>query len=139
MSSYSLCLTRQISTLVYGSEAAEKCKQLDVHAAFLNVMVLLCANVGIPGTQYTEVLFFASAKLARMHAVVHHPKPAGYSVRQAEVFLACHQPDDSLDALASDLEKHRQWCNGMKPLLERYQANSFGSVCALGDLGALPS
>lgn len=139
MSSYSLRLTRQISTLVYGAEAAEKCKQLDVLAAFLNVMVLLCANVGVSGTQYTNVLFFASAKLARMHAVVLHPKPAGYSVRQAEVFLACQQTDESLDIIASELEKHRQWCNGMRPLLERYQANRFGSVCALGDLGALPS
>ena len=129
-SSYSSDLALQIATLMTGLKAAEKSKQLDIQVAFLNVMVLLAAHVVPSDPQFKSTGSSAYDKLAALHAMVHHPKPAGYSVRQAEFYLACQQSNEVHDIIASELERHRQWCNGMKPLLERYQANSFGNLCA---------
>lgn len=126
--SYSSCLERQIATLIHAQEAAEKCNQVDVHVAFLNVMVLLSAHAAVSGTLFKKPCMVAYGKLVELHAMVHHPKPAGYSVWLAEVFLS--EYDDPHAFVTSEVDEHKQWCNGMKPLLERYQANRFGNLCA---------
>ena len=115
--SYSARLTGQILILAYGVEAAEKCKQLDVQAAFLNVVVLIGAYVGDASSEFHELALVAYGKLVELRATVHHPKPAGYSVWLAEVFLS--EYDDPHAFLTSEVDKHKQWCNELKPLLAR--------------------
>lgn len=111
----------QLAAVVEACKAATWLQQPDLEAQFLNLEMLFCSHHWSDKSMLSTRAE-ALAQLAHIKALSEHPKPGGYSVKQAEVLLkqlTSLRHAEAASFVKLQLALHKSWCTELKPALQR--------------------